>query len=71
MNWNPWKEIKLLRSELNESETSVSRLILDLIDQDDENTALRDAMRAIIAEEKLTSNATVKRMARIARGVLK
>ena len=71
MIWNPWKEIKLLREELDDAGMSISRLLGDVIDQDDEINTLRDAMRAIVAEEKITSNATVKRMARIAREALK
>jgi hypothetical protein len=60
---NPWKEIKRLREKV-ETYNSVAR----------ENyytfANLEGALREIAAQEKPTSNATVKRMARIAREAL-
>lgn len=63
MIWNPWKEIKRLR-EIMDRNNAMAR--------DDYYTIadLRAALGEIVAEEKETSNATVKRMARIARGAL-
>jgi hypothetical protein len=70
MIWNPWKEIKRLRAELQHqtelanmwrTSTLVERKITD---------GLRNELLKVVAEEKPTSNATVKRMARIAREAL-
>ena len=60
---NPWKRITELEDQ-----------IADLLDQmaqyDIEIGGLLDALDDIAAEEKPTSNATVKRMARIARDAM-
>lgn len=60
---NPWKRITELEDQ-----------IADLLDQmaqyDIEIGGLLDALDDIAAEEKTTSNATVKRMARIARDAM-
>lgn len=63
MIWNPWKEIKRLRETMHRNNT---------IARDDYYTIadLRGALQDIASQEKPTSNATVKRMARIAREAL-
>ena len=69
--WNPWKEIKRLRHQLSRAkhnETLDLGEILRLLDRADK---LHIGLRDIIAEEKPTSNATVKRMARMAREAIK
>ena len=68
---NPWKEIERLREEL--------RVRTDLTDMWRKSAMLegkvadelRNDLLWIAAEEKPTSNATVKRMARMAREALK
>jgi hypothetical protein len=68
---NPWKEIERLREEL--------RVRTDLTDMWRKSAMLerkvtdelRNDLLRIAAEEKPTSNATVKRMARMAREALK
>ena len=76
--WNPWKEIKLLREQLDASSSRYIKMMDDrdrllkevhrLLDRADK---LHVGLRDVIAEEKPSSNATVKRMARIAREALK
>lgn len=63
LNWNPWKEIKRLREEIDQK---------NMMLRDDYYTivGLHGVLRDIAAEEKPTSNATVKRMARMAREAL-
>lgn len=65
-----WRTIKNLRRELE-----VTRQIADMWKdsvrlRDEEITDLSDALKRIAAEEKPTSNSTVKRMAQMAREVL-
>jgi len=71
---NPWKEIERLREELNmvkyhlglsNMEENTLRDFLVLADQ--RLQAVRDVLDKIGLEEKPTSNATVKRMAQMAR----
>ena len=63
MIWNPWGEIKRLRHDLD---------MCSAMHSDDYYTIanLRAALLAVSEEEKPTSNATVKRMAKIAREAL-
>jgi hypothetical protein len=99
MIWNPWKEIKRLRDQVDlyvnmafeegrkanylkfENEylqEKIDKLTkLDRTNMDGFHASIMDradnlliALQAIIAEERPTSNATVKRMARIARTAL-
>ena len=78
MIWNPWKEIRRLREELDGRKTKIDALrrygrdmqeeVYRLLNRADKlNIGLQD----IIAEEKPTSNATVRRMANMAREALK
>ena len=60
MIWNPWKEIKRLRAAL-QTQTDVTELERNVTED------LRTCLFVIAAQEKPTSNATVKRMARMAR----
>lgn len=60
---NPWKENRLLREELH-YQSKMKNTWLDIAAKRD------DALRRIAAEERPTSNATVKRMAKIAREAL-
>lgn len=85
MIWNPWKEIKRLREEvdkLNRDKDNLSAVIqemnFEIVRDVDEIHRLLDragklniALQRIIDEEKPTSTATVKRMAAIAREGLK
>jgi uncharacterized coiled-coil DUF342 family protein len=75
---NPWKEIRRQRGELEERKNKIDALrrygrdmqeeVYRLLNRADKlNIGLQD----IIAEERPTSNATVKRMAKIAREALK
>lgn len=61
--WNPWKEINRLRGMINQK---------NMMARDDYYTivGLHCVLQDIAAEEKPTSNATVKRMARMAREAL-
>jgi hypothetical protein len=63
MIWNPWKEIKRLRDKV-ETYNSVARENYYTL------ANLEGALHEIAAQEKPTSNATVRRMARIAREAL-
>lgn len=67
MIWNPWKEIKRLRAELNGAVNTIYHLENQL---GAECQVKVSVLKDIIAEEKPTSNATVRRMARIAREAL-
>lgn len=78
MNWNPWKEIRRLRVELSMTQDSRNRFYDIGVkvgnDADMLKVELRAATKAlndIADQEKPTSNATVKRMAKIAREALK
>ncbi len=77
MIWNPWKEIKRLREELNRvkyhlglSNMEENNLRDFLVLADQRLYAVRDILDKIAVEEKPTSNSTVKRMARMAREAL-
>jgi hypothetical protein len=77
MNWNPWKEIKRLREELNRvkyhlglSNMEENNLREIMVHTDQRLHAVRDVLDKIGLEEKPTSNATVKRMAQMAREAL-
>ena len=85
MIWNPWKEIKRLRGQVdlyNEMAMDAGQKVVFLqSDKEvlqgkmdgfhasimDRNDKLLIGLQAIIAEEKPTSNATVKRICKIAR----
>ena len=77
MIWNPWKEIKRLRGELEERKSKIDALrrygrdmqeeVYRLLNRADK---LNIGLQHVIAEERPTSNATVKRMAKIAREAL-
>jgi adenylosuccinate lyase len=78
MIWNPWKEIKRLRNKLDvearwfeASERHNTDLREEVHRLMDRSNKLNIALQNIIAEEKPTSNATVKRIVRIAREGLK
>lgn len=60
MIWNPWKEIRRLRADNH-------RLSESNIDLFNMAASMSRALNQIIAEEKPTSNATVKRIVRMAR----
>lgn len=75
---NPWKEIRRLRGELNSAQRHLHFAILEeaclremLQSQDQRISAMRDILDKIGLEEKPTSNATVRRMANLAREALK
>ena len=63
MIWNPWKEIKRLREIMNRNNAMARDDYYTIVD-------LRASLHEIAAEEKPTSNATVRRMAKIAREAL-
>lgn len=63
MIWNPWKEIKRLREQVDACHVHIKFLR-------GENNNLFAALIDINSQEKPTSNATVKRMAKIAREAL-
>ena len=74
---NPWKENRLLHGlvaqherTINMSNAIINVQAVNLKAMLDKADAVEDALRKIAAEEKPTSNATVKRMAKIARGAL-
>lgn len=76
LSWlNPWNEARMLREELDlvrshamaqaeQNVATVNKLINKLM-------AAQEALRRVANEERPTSNATVKRMAKIAREGLK
>lgn len=78
MIWNPWKEIRRLRAELSMAQRNLHFAMLedkiirdDLARIDQRLYAVRDILDKIGLEEKPTSNATVRRMANMAREALK
>jgi hypothetical protein len=71
MIWNPWGEVKRLNIALKKQTLATEAWCESMAYHADRLNHAEDALYAIIAEEKLTSNATVKRMARFAREVLK
>lgn len=77
MIWNPWREIARLNAYLDACKAEIGRL------QSEKSLMIREAelvskgaerwheaFENIIAEERPTSNATVRRMAKIARVAL-
>ena len=84
MNWNPWKKIKFLedcikddmehlKAQSEEINALKERLSMHgALARGDyyEIADLNEALQAIIAEEKPTSNATVKRICKMAREAL-
>ena len=84
MIWNPWKKIKFLEDcikddmehlraqseEINALKKSRDAYGKTIDRHEKELVNMSNALLAIIAEERPTSNATVKRMARIARTAL-
>ena len=78
MIWNPWKEIKRLREELNVAKyhikmaTAEETSLRELWSMADQRlSAVRNVLDQIGLEEKTTSNATVKRICNMAREGLK
>lgn len=76
--WNPWKEIGRLREELANANYRIKlahleeNAVRDCWEKTDQQlSAARDVLDKIGLEEKPTSNATVSRMARMAREALK
>lgn len=71
MIWNPWKALRIEQEEnialRSEMIRQVSQLYDDLEAVHLDCVKLEDALRLVIAQEKPTSNSTVKRMANIAR----
>jgi hypothetical protein len=63
MIWNPWKRIIELENE-------IATLLDQMMDYDIEINGLCEALEEIAAEERPTSNGTVRRMGRIARTAL-
>jgi hypothetical protein len=63
MTWNPWKRII-------ELEDTIAALLDQMMDYDIEISGLCEALEEIAAEERPTSNGTVRRMGRIARTAL-
>lgn len=91
MIWNPWKEIKRLREQvdlynemaMNEGRKAVSlqydkevlegrndALVRTTKRHEQELAKMSNGLLAIIAEERPTSNATVKRICKMAREAL-
>jgi hypothetical protein len=84
MIWNPWKEIKRLREKLSsykniiDEDTNIISGLRGRLEKDtsiisdlyEHGQYIRCILEQIAAEEKPTSNATVKRMAKIAREAL-
>lgn len=75
---NPWKEIERLREELSIAQRQLHFAMIedraireDWARVDQRFYAVRDILDKIALEEKPTSNATVKRMARLAQEGLK
>lgn len=63
MIWNPWKEIKRLQATMDRNNKMARDDYYEIAD-------LRGALQAIADEEKPTSNATVKRICKMAREAL-
>ena len=70
MIWNPWKEIKWLRGLLDVQHERADNLQNLSITRAARVIKLENALLAIAAEEKPTSNATVKRICKMARETL-
>ena len=70
MIWNPWKEIKWLRGLLDVQHERADNLQNLSITRAARVIKLENALLAIAAEEKPTSNATVKRICKMAREAL-
>jgi len=77
MIWNPWREIARLKSYMDAQSNEIGRLTAErdsfrssFGDVCHEKDVLVDRLELILAEERLTSNATVRRMAKIAREAL-
>ena len=67
MIWNPWKEIKRLRAALQTQTDATDMWRKSTMLERNVTEALKTCLFVIAAQEKPTSNATVKRMARTAR----
>lgn len=63
MIWNPWKEIKRLRETMEKNDAIARENYYTIAN-------LRGALHEIAAQQKPTSNATVRRMARMAQEAL-
>jgi hypothetical protein len=72
LSWlNPWREVSELRERLEVQERIIGQQVDHLRTLITDLDTAQEALRAIIMEEKPTSNSTVKRMARMAREALK
>lgn len=70
MIWNPWKRITQMQEIITYNEVRIAGM-LDMMDRDTASFMdMRNVLTGIAAEEKPTSNATVKRMAKMAREAL-
>lgn len=69
--WNPWREIKILRAHLRNMQETEAFWVGHVTRQNINLMSLNVALELIAAQEKPTSNATVRRMARMAREALK
>lgn len=70
MIWNPWKENKRLREELAQQVEQTKGWCDAMMSCSDKLDAADQTLFAIAAEEKPTSNATVKRICKMAREAL-
>lgn len=71
MIWNPWKEIRRLRDALHFQTELTDMWRSSALSERKAMDGLRNDLLKIVAEEKPTSNATVRRMANMAREALK
>ena len=71
MIWNPWKEIERLRADLQRQTELTDMWRKSTLVERNITDGLRNELLKVVSEEKPTSNATVKRMARIAREALR
>jgi len=71
MIWNPWKKIRQLEDRLKHEMDCSDKFMKLSVDYSNKLSRANDALKNIVAEEKPTSNAVVKRMATMAREGLK
>ena len=71
MIWNPWKKIRQLEDRLKHEMDCTDEFMELSVDYSNKLSRANDALKNIVAEEKPTSNAVVKRMAAMAREGLK
>ena len=70
MIWNPWKENKRLREHLAQQVEQTKGWCDAMMSCSDRLDAAEQTLLAIAAEEKPTSNATVKRICKMVRETL-